>query len=937
MIGAEKTGGGPRPKPTATSIILRSSDWLVAAVAFVAAKELADWPLRLDEIVGVLGSWAVVLGVAGFLRWRQAPRVWLVELVAGLAVWGAWNWVGLTNPLTAAQFAYSSGWIALTVTGWRWWRQTSEAAGRDPAGEPARVLGLFLTALGVMLPMITSRFVGGTDARWYGYMLHDFIQQWRAHGPPVFIGQGEFAWNGGVHPFRTAPVYMQVAGLWDWVTGGVLATSALQHLTAITGAIAGGLITYAAGVKLAPQRRWEAAGVAFLYVTCPGVLMPLYMADAYMTYMAFAWFALLFYGNVRVLVDGRGWVPLAAGLSLAWMSHPPTAMQATLLTGFLQAGGLAFGPGTWRDWRGAALAALLFAGLSLYYFVGMSELPKPPDEGQRGALLQILGLLLGWFAAARAIALRRGWIWALLFVPAGWLLWSTCRPWLEWLGVTVFLLGLVVGAGRRWNRFEPAAYAPVIMTGCILLAALVMDAVLRRHLTAGQPYPQESPIWRGAWVAHYFHPLTPLVNTDGDFQPGWGLWLAWAAAGLAACRARARGVQLLFGAITLTSVLLLPWPRVGEFLVEYFPVTLRNMTGIAMALRTMPVFAVLLAMGALLALREEQTGSSGWRRWTVGLVTGLAVMWGGWQVSRVVQRGYRATATRELMQKDWRTENAPLDRFVYDLLPIPSYFSHGKSDPRIEVRLLDEKGGVIYGPADMAQAMEAAGARPVRLLARSMGPDKHWLKLQPGFTVEPGEHLLLRFEFEPTRHYDGYLMFFSPHGYREYILPQTGLLRAFGTGPEQSRVLSLWNSGRTAERYYLQVMRAPGNDIEDGEHFAEMVISRFDPSRAAVQVESLSPWRARTRFNTGAWLESPRVFLPGYEATLDGRRVEAGRSPDKLVQVRVPAGEHTVELHYVGTGTLRLAGWTSVAVWCGVIAWACRRKTPTVPGNTREA
>jgi hypothetical protein len=104
-----------------------------------------------------------------------------------------------------------------------------------------RVLLVGAAALGVLLPFFTDRLIGGTDARWYATMLHDFVAQLRAGVFPVFIGQGEFAWNGAVHLFRSAPVYMHVAGAWDFLTWRVLNAPALQHLAILTGGASRGL------------------------------------------------------------------------------------------------------------------------------------------------------------------------------------------------------------------------------------------------------------------------------------------------------------------------------------------------------------------------------------------------------------------------------------------------------------------------------------------------------------------------------------------------------------------------------------------------------------------------------------------------------------------------------------------------------------------------
>lgn len=275
-----------------------------------------------------------------------------------------------------------------------------------------------------------------------------------------------------------------------------------------------------------------------------------------------------------------------------------------------------------------------------------------------------------------------------------------------------------------------------------------------------------------------------------------------------------------------------------------------------------------------------------------------------------------------------------MDMFVYDLLPMPSYYSHGKMDPRLEVRLLDDRGNLIYGPPHITEAMEEAGVQILRWDTHAIPGNPDWLQLEPRFVLQPGEHRLLRFEFDPARSYSGYLILRSEHGYREYFLPESGQRRSFGTGPAHSRVLSLWNSGTDAEHYEIQFFLKPGHDLQPGMSFATVRMSAFQPERALIRLESLHPWRVRTSMPWSGQLETTRVFLPGYEVKVDSRRVGGARisaSPDRLLQIAMPPGEHVVEVNYVGTWKLRVAGLISLAAWIGVLMALARKTKSPVP------
>lgn len=190
----------------------------------------------------------------------------------------------------------------------------SRAIRLGTAGAPALILAG--AALATTWPLLNGRIVGGIDARWYAYMLKDFIGQERAGHFPVFLGQGDYAWNGGIHPFRTAPVFLWLGGVWDFLTGRALEATWLQHLAAVTSALAGVLGFYAAGITLAPRRRAEVALLSLLYLWGGGWPSALYWGDAYMTYMAFGALPLVAYGNAR------SWLTMAGAMDFSRPGWP---------------------------------------------------------------------------------------------------------------------------------------------------------------------------------------------------------------------------------------------------------------------------------------------------------------------------------------------------------------------------------------------------------------------------------------------------------------------------------------------------------------------------------------------------------------------------------------------------------------------------------------
>ncbi len=183
-------------------------------------------------------------------------------------------------------------------------------------------------------PFFTSRLIGGADARWYGYVMADALEQARAGVWPVFVGQGEFMFNGAIHPFRTAPYYTNAGILLDLATFRVLSPLAVQHLLVLATATVAALVSYGCLVALLPHRRWLACGLALLYVSTPATLAYIYIFEMYMTFTTLAWMPLIIYGNIRLFQknDAIGWIAVVAGLALVWYGHAPVGSWATMFT-----------------------------------------------------------------------------------------------------------------------------------------------------------------------------------------------------------------------------------------------------------------------------------------------------------------------------------------------------------------------------------------------------------------------------------------------------------------------------------------------------------------------------------------------------------------------------------------------------------------------------
>lgn len=850
-----------------------------------------------------------------------APRRFTYFLTACLPGVGlAWMNSSLRHPLSIGEITYA---VMLMFLGRRIWRHLPLGGDRSEWKEAARRLLVLSFSIWAVFPLFTDCSVGGVDARWYANMLRDFVQQSRAGVFPVFLGQGEFAFNGAAHPFRSAPLYMWIGGVWDLLSVRSLSIYSIQHLVAITAGLSAGLGMYAALNLAVPGRRWIAAICAGIYILTPAVLAVLYCADMYMTFVACAALPWVFAGNARLLIlgDRPAQLALAAGLALSWMGHPPTALIATLATIALQIGAFAYREDTLQQSLGRWLiVGTAFGFLSLYYFASMSELPARPGASMRGDLVWLIGFScsliggacvlkrgyrLGWAAMVTGIvffyASYPAWaVWgafACLFVAVAWFIVFRFRVPLSPPGrVLVLLFAAVVAAYCSWLIASARGWA----RGSAPLATL-------------RYYSED-------WF-RFFSTLSKDVALLWDFQLGWSVWLL--AGGSLILGLYRRSESVVFGSVfSVLCLLVFRLPGCSEFFVGCAPTGLAGITSLPLVHRMFPGTAACAIVGGFLAVTS--IGERRYRSVTAALLI-CAAGWSVFQAQRFVHRGLATTLSYSLSQRSLRSENSLIYRFAYDLLPIPDYFSYGKMDPRLETRILSKGLKVLVGPEEIARTMEKASVRDLVLETRVYEEQPEWLRIVPNLWVNPDDDLLLRFEFENDLSYNGYLIFQSTVGdYREYQLPESGMPAGFGSNARNSKVLSVWDSGAEPVLYEFSHFLKPGHSLAPGRIYARLHISPYVASRSPIRLLSLIPYKVAVSAPEGGFVESPRVYMRGYAAKVDDRSVDVLESSQRLAMVPVSAGQHIVEMEYVGTLRIWSGAVVSLVTWIALGLYVAR-------------
>lgn len=908
-------------------------DPALAAFVLFSADALAH--LRLTPFGFFLGwsGWILSVLATEWLNARHVIPVRLIQLAKFLlpVLWLAAITPALRYELTLAQILYLGAAAFVLTSFFRRWLRVAVLERGSRAAEALRILGIGGAAIWVTLPVFTDRHIGGVDAAWYANVLADFIQQWRQGVFPIFVGQGELAFNGGVHPYRSGPYYQYLAGLWDVLTFRALSVSALQHLTVLTSALSAGLGMYLAFTRLVPTRRGIAAAVAVIFVCSPAVLAPLYLSDQYMTYLAMGVVPVALYGNFALIRDGslRAAAWLAVGLSLIWLAHPPQAILCCLATAVLQAGRLLFFGETWRDWRIVGVAAAIFAVLSLYYFVSMAEVPSPMEPSQAIAAVQISGAFIALLGLVRGPIWGQSWAFVVLLVGLAVL--RVCESTWMWVFVAASAVAGVLSwqlkSKEHFNRTEDSwwiALTALIVAGfCVPLIGGMPTTT--RNEDALSILNQSTPGFPG-----FFGMLGSTPFSGFSYQPGWGTWFLAFGVVMAALWQRHRASRLLMPVLILFAVSCIRIPILSSYWVLSQPRALVETLSFPLPHRLFPSFVAFACMGGFLWLVELPLRS---RRAINALaaVLGLLMVWSVAQSRFLTHVGVSRTASRAETARLLRPDNVNLGAYGYDLMRVPHYVSHGKMDPRLESRLHGREQSFEVGPDEIAWRMEKA-EQITHVLTSQVDPTAPtWLNLQPMISLVPGEHVLLRFEFLP-KNYDGFLILKGAHLYHEYRLPDSGWPKAFGVGGSQSKVISLWNGGDSTEDVRLYFSRS-GLQTADFGDFGRVVVSHYKPELSPIRTLSLIPYRVEVEVTDAAWLETPRAFLPGYRARVDGKTVPVTESRDLLARLPVEAGVHRIEMEFVGTPLLRTAWWISATAWALliVLGWRKgRRPTPWV-------
>jgi hypothetical protein len=131
--------------------------------------------------------------------------------------------------------------------------------------------------------------------------------------------------------------------------------------------------------------------------------------------------------------------------------------------------------------------------------------------------------------------------------------------------------------------------------------------------------------------------------------------------------------------------------------------------------------------------------------------------------------------------------------------------------------------------------------------------------------------------------------------------------------------LPLWTTNSHAVDVQLRfIPTMPGVSPTTFDPFAGFRLSAVDPRTARTTLTSLVPLLVRVRADAPVWLETPRMYLPHYTATIADESAPVRAGPSGLTTVAVPAGASDVIVKYQPPVLLRLSYFATGTAWLGL-------------------
>lgn len=526
--------------------------------------------------------------------------------------------------------------------------------------------------------------------------------------------------------------------------------------------------------------------------------------------------------------------------------------------------------------------------------------------------------------------------WLLLGIGSGGLFWThpAVAIWVHLAALFCLLLNI-----RAWSALRPRTllYAvPIVfvlaypvLSSFQLGSSLVRDprayAAVLRQVYLETPHP-----WaRLFWISGLGDTPNSFKNWSVSWIFGVPVLLAWLIVLVKGWRIRRIWPLLLCAGVMvvlMNGVVLAPaailWKLVPDVIVRItFNWPLQRFSPIVTCL-------ALICLACVLA-RLEPSGGPVLRRSV--LVTGLLLLAvnvaQAWTVQVVP---VAETLSPSLSIESVKSDNIVIPYSNYDFMNRGldfRYITTGRSDPLSEIRLHDQ--------ADYGRVIDIFSMRrpDPPTFVRSLAYQIFNTPICRRITLPAGSLTVLNFENLPPG-LPGMLEIRADGVPWDYYLPynENGGSEAFGTGPHCRKSLLVRNSGsaeKIVEIYYYPPAELQDKEIALGTVTACPVLMR----NHYFSFKNLVPLEMDLDAPYPVVVETPRIFLDGYTAQVDGRERPVFKSPQGLVALSVPAGAHEVTIFFKAGTLLKSCYRLSLVAWLYFVGYGafllCKSPRPS--------
>jgi hypothetical protein len=430
-----------------------------------------------------------------------------------------------------------------------------------------------------------------------------------------------------------------------------------------------------------------------------------------------------------------------------------------------------------------------------------------------------------------------------------------------------------------------------------------------------------------------FMPISPSRGGLADYQMGYALLGTLAISVLLMGLSRPRAAWTFAAASILVVPFTVPVPFVTDAIWGRMPSWFVTVNNVWPMQRLFLIWSALAAFTAAIVLASARISGTPWRRALIIAALSVGLLWSAREARKLTTNITRTRSTPEQTRIMEGLNNTQLGRYAYGSFETaPGYASHGYMDGWFENRLLDTKTREPFiansdaaAPGDGPHAGYSTLVSKGLLRAENISDSTSYF-LRPDFILDPGKRYALRLElFDPDT--QGVLQLKQASMFREYYLPDSGagisrggIPRAFGTEATSGKVVSLSVLGKDPAPLtaILITPRATHKDFTAGRYW----LYTYERSQLPIVIESWVPYRVRFTASKAAFLESPRMWLKDWRASVNGSPVPAEPSPEGLVMVPVKAGPNTVTLEYVPPASVRASFYIVLCSWLLVAAAA---------------